>query len=243
MASFNDDWLSSSKFPEYSKWISKKNSATAYCKLCRKEISLSNMGSKALHSHSKSLKHVVIIKETEKHSNISTFYENCATESHLKATDATPKAVTITTSFKCDEATTKAEIIWCFKVATSHYSFRSCADLSSILYTMFPDSAIAQQMSLGIDKVFYFIKFGLYPVLHNALVSKVRCAEFFMISFDESMNDVIQQQQMDIHVRFWDNEKNIAVTRYLTTLCLGYTLHLIYYKSSKKAHVNYQCQK
>lgn len=86
---------------------------------------------------------------------------------------------------------TKAEIIWCLKVVASHYSYRSCTDLSSVLHAMFPDSLIAQQFSMSYDKVAYFINFGIYPVVHDVLVANIRSASFFSVSFDESLNDVI----------------------------------------------------
>ena len=44
-----------------------------------------------------------------------------------------------------------------------------------------------------------------------------------MISFDESLNKVLQKEQMDIIVRFWDKEKNKVSSRFLNSQFLGHT--------------------
>ena len=44
-----------------------------------------------------------------------------------------------------------------------------------------------------------------------------------MISFDESLNNVLQKEQMDIIVRFWDKKKNKVSSRYLNSQFLGHT--------------------
>ena len=38
---------------------------------------------------------------------------------------------------------------------------------------------------------------------------------FFVLSFDESLNDVIQKEQMDFQIRYWDNIQKNLCTRYL----------------------------
>ena len=36
----------------------------------------------------------------------------------------------------------------------------------------------------------------------------------FSVSFDECMNKTLQEGQMDLHVRFWDNAKNEIIPHY-----------------------------
>ena len=45
----------------------------------------------------------------------------------------------------------------------------------------------------------------------------------YAISFDESLNRVLQKEQMDIIVRFWDKEKNKVSSRYRNSQFLGHT--------------------
>ena len=46
------------------------------------------------------------------------------------------------------------------------------------------------------------------------LMNKIHSSPFFVLSFDESLNIIIQKKQMDIQVRFWDIEKKKVCTRY-----------------------------
>ena len=45
----------------------------------------------------------------------------------------------------------------------------------------------------------------------------------YVISFDESLNRTQQQEQMDMIIRFWDNEKNKVGSRYFDSNFLGHT--------------------
>ena len=44
-----------------------------------------------------------------------------------------------------------------------------------------------------------------------------------MVCFDGSVNKVLQEEQMDVHLRFWDNELNKVVTLYFDLVFLGHT--------------------
>ena len=51
----------------------------------------------------------------------------------------------------------------------------------------------------------------------SATVNK---SPFYLIGFDESLNHMLQDKQMDIHARFWDSENSQAETRFLTSMFL-----------------------
>lgn len=218
---FNDEWLDPKEFPGFS-WLSKINEVTAHCKTCHKDIFLSNMGIKALTSHATSKKHKeTLIKEKGKRNlSITAFCSSSTTDTQATTYDVS-KQVVQTTVTQADVL--NAEILWCLKIASSHYSFRSCSNISDLFKSMFHDSTIASQFSMSYDKVAYFLNFGIYPVFHHDLVSNLSSASVFSISFDESMNDVLQQQQMDIFVKFWDDKLESAVTRYFASVFMGYT--------------------
>lgn len=208
---FRDDWLESTDF---SKWLQKKNDLTARCSICHTDISLSNMGINALKSHMKGAKHIKLSENMSKvvQSSVDTFFK--------KSTSA---STTTTTSVSSSiSAVQKAEVIWCLKTAMSHYSFRSASDLSTIFPMMFPNCPTATQFSLSYDKLSYFINFGLYPVIHRDLVSMLRNVRHFSVSFDESLNGKVQKQQMDLHVKFWDESKEMVATRYFNSVFMGY---------------------
>ena len=107
-----------------------------------------------------------------------------------------------------------AEILWALKVVLSHFSFRSCAELSELFQVMFSDSEIASEFILGKTKCSYFINYGLAPYFKDTLLREINTSEFFSLSFDESLNKEIQSCQMDVGIRFWNDCTKPVETRY-----------------------------
>ena len=57
---------------------------------------------------------------------------------------------------------TRAEIMWALEILMNNYSYRSCVGKDQ-LFTMFPDSSIAQKFQFGKTKASYVICYGLAP--------------------------------------------------------------------------------
>ena len=68
----------------------------------------------------------------------------------------------------------KAEILWELRGVMSHFSVNSSADIADIFKVMFPDSAIAQKMNFGPNKLSYMICFGIAPYFKQQLLVKER---------------------------------------------------------------------
>ena len=90
---------------------------------------------------------------------------------------------------------------------------------------MFPDSEIAKSFELVADKLKYVINFGLAPYFKDMLGEIWKKSEHYVISFDESLNDVTQNCQMDILVRFFDSITCNVKVRYLDSRFLGHSTH------------------
>ena len=86
---------------------------------------------------------------------------------------------------------------------------------------MFPE--IAKKMTLARTKGGYIINHGIAPHFNELLLVEANQSPFYVLSFDESLNKHLQRGQMDVLVRFWNNEKTIAESRYLTSEFLGGT--------------------
>lgn len=84
-----------------------------------------------------------------------------------------------------------------------HHSKRSVDDHVPAFQKMFPDSEIAQKMSLGRTKVSYVIYHGLAFYFENELNRELDVCKYFVVSFDEAMNRIVQKGQMDIHIRYF----------------------------------------
>ena len=87
---------------------------------------------------------------------------------------------------------------------------------------MFSGSEIASKMELGKDKLKYVVNYGIAPSFAEGLKQQVGESEWLAICYDESMNKVIQESEMDLVLRFWDTCKNKAPVRYWDSMFLGH---------------------
>ena len=61
----------------------------------------------------------------------------------------------------------------------------------------------------------------LAPYFKELLGKTSSEVEHFVFLLDESHNQVIKKDQMDLHVRFWDSTTNSVKTRYFNSHFLG----------------------
>ena len=54
------------------------------------------------------------------------------------------------------------------------------------------------------EKFAYTVNFGLAPFIFSELFEIVKKSSFFIISFDEHLNDQLGKIPMDFVMRFWD---------------------------------------
>ena len=113
------------------------------------------------------------------------------------------------------------------KLVTSHESYKSSEDTNKLFKTMLPDSNIAKQFTCGERKASYMNVFGLAE--HFLKLLKTSIKRPFVILFDESLNQKMQEKQMDVLTRYWHHEKNKVQTRYYTSQFLGKYITLVNY--------------
>ena len=92
------------------------------------------------------------------------------------------------------------------------YSFRFCLNLNELLKTMFSDSQIAKLFRLSRTKCSYYLVFGLAPYFKETLIESIKSSPSYSVSFDESPNHHVQEEQMDVQVRYWDTETVQVIT-------------------------------
>ena len=181
------------------------------------------MGANALDSHAKGKKHCDIVKNRSAGLVCSFFRKEeqsavSSTEKFSKETCKDDKTVKgKLNDYLLDDSIINAEILWTLKCVMGHFSFRSCAQINSLFSAMFKDSEIAAKMKFGKTKCSYFINYGLAPYIKEQLEKYISSSPLYVVSFDESMNSVLQNEQMDVAIRFWNNSKKQSETRYLTS--------------------------
>ena len=69
--------------------------------------------------------------------------------------------------------------------------------------------------SLGKDAARCMIIYGIYPGFKQTLKTMINNSPWYSVSFDERLNKNQQKFRMEVNLRYWSDEKNIAETSYL----------------------------
>ena len=224
---FNPAWLTD---PEFSGWIREivGNNKLYGCKLCHKnDLRLSDGGVEQLRRHRDGGKHSKIEEAIKARPNgnffVKTVEEKPApmTSGVVDLTDAPPPLKKLKMTSTKNEAT-RAEIFWSLDCILHNASARSNDDKGQLFKAMFPDSAIAQSYSLARSKFGYVI-YGIADYFKDKLTSAINDSPYFSVSFDESLNTVVQKCQMDIVIKYWDVKKSTAASRYFTSKFMGHS--------------------
>lgn len=236
---FNDSWL---KEKEFCDWVTRApTNLQVRCKLCKANFALGNMGIKALKSHAKGKSHNIKLEESRAMSNFFKPKSSSSTSNTLTSETVTTslpdvsKTVDLTSTSLSSQSTISskfhdggklnAEIRWTLKHILNGYSDNSCKETLQTFITMFPDSLIAAEMELGPNKMKYITNHGLAPHFKSILKADVTASEWVVASFDESLNKVTQDCEMDILVRFWDNNEDRVEVRYWDSMFFGHGTH------------------
>ena len=59
------------------------------------------------------------------------------------------------------------------------------------------------------------INVGIAPYLKKVLLEKLKLTPFFVVCYDESINWIFQEEQMDIVLRFFNANTGQVETRYI----------------------------
>ena len=137
----------------------------AGCKLCKKDIELSNMRRQAPVTNCSGKKHKEVDvkvkiffqskKQTERESTKSSQLESKKPGTCSSETQSFIELLINTSEHS------KAEILWTPKSISAGYSNNSCSDNAGLFQHMFPDSEIVKSFQLGPTKIKYLTNFGI----------------------------------------------------------------------------------
>ena len=180
----------------------------------------------ALKSHFLSKKHIERSPSTNTTSsaNIQSFLPEVSRESNEKAFEDQKeepeteknKQTTINQSFS-----TSARIAAVLNLECVKDSMNSSSNSGALFTAMFPDSEIAKRFQCGRTKAGCVAHFGLAPYFSDIFYSQISNCPYYAISFVESLNNVVQKGQMDLNIRYWDNDADQVATCYLGSEFLG----------------------
>ena len=225
---------------------------SARCRICFKTFSVASMGFVQIDSHAKGAKHKSAMQQIRGQSffkpTASTSSDLCAEDSAVASTtawsssastDAVPSVSASTGSstvqlampkktvhwlpVSMDEKVIKAEALFALKLVSSNYSFASFDTMPETCKLAFPDSEIAQKMTLSSTKVAYTVVHGLAPYVKSEFLKDIRHASvpYFSVYFDETTTKQVKKQ-LDMHVGYWSDVHGRIVTVYLQSAFLGH---------------------
>lgn len=201
---FKHEWIS-----RFGPWLEKKDNQ-GWCTLCSVPLTTKDMGVTAITQHIKTAKHMKNVDSGEEKTQpkLGQFFVK---------TEAQSQDV-----WTVKDLTAKAEIVAAMWFCSGNTSFMTADGLVPFFKHMFPDSKIAQFMSLGSNKMSYLIAYGLGPFFAAQTVAEIKKAKaFFTLHFDETMNAQVKKQ-MDVLVRFWCEGKGEVQVRYLSSIMFGH---------------------
>ena len=231
---FRHLWLQDA---EYASWLQevKDDKCKAFCTASRKTFDISNMGIGAVKSRTHQDEIGGLQQASTTQRPITGFFQRSSaaaststnaalvadTQSSQPTGPATYHGPTTSQAAATDDIL-RAEVMWALKVVMSHYSFNSCQNVNELFSTMFPDNPIAKAFTCSSTKCSYLVCFGLAPYFHEKLIDSARHAPCYTVSFDECLNKVSQNEQMDFVIRFWDSADDKVAVRYLGSEFLGH---------------------
>ena len=234
---FKTIWLTD---PDFSTWLKPaKSEKDARCIICKTEFSIMSSGVTQVRQHARGKAHLQMISSISKQPKILQNFqkldsnainsENTQPLSDLSVekTSVVPtpvhacsSSIPILPKEQLRDSVTRAEIYFAFKLVASHSANNFAANLPALLKKCFYDSEIVDNFTLSPSKAAYVISFGLAHYYKRKLDDIMMKSEFLCAQFDESLNKISQKGQMDLHIRFMD-ENGLVQSRYITSAFLG----------------------
>jgi hypothetical protein len=207
-------------------WLRKHDLETAYCTICQCTVSVVK-GYQAVENHSRSKKHNdnVSAKLPKSQLEIKVPTLNSHSQTTNEASPLAPQnEVDVRPSLELycrNDATSRAEILWILKVATSNYSLRSCDNIPQLFNEMFRNSLETKSMTLNRTKARYLLTEASGPYFYNKLISEIRASEvYYTVMFDETCNSA-NRKELQVATRYWSKSENKVIISHLQTFFLG----------------------
>ena len=124
------------------------------------------------------------------------------------------------TSFITKEETVKAETRWVIESLLSNYSFNSYSTKAKLFAAML--LAVTLPSNYQWEKLDVSIAWRRNgSVLERYFLQSLKGVPLYVESFDKSYNNNLKQRQIDLHIRYWSNEKERVDVRLLNSSFVG----------------------
>ena len=147
------------------------------------------MGVKALKSHADGKKHKEVVAAVSVFFKKSTKSQSTSSESSQRNASSSTRQQTFELTVNKSQVSI-AEIRWALQTVTKGHFKNSNNNITELFKVIFPDSQIALMFTLDADKTRYIKNHGIAPYFYEILKANVNLADFYVISFDKSMNSI-----------------------------------------------------
>lgn len=159
----------------------------AFCKLCKKDISIVHGGANDIRKHEKKSPHQQNVKADVDPSKISKFFP-------------------VVNSIE-DNKITAAEVTHAYHIIKSHQSFNSMSCMTKMVKKCFSDSNIAKKFACSSTKTQALIKNVLAPDSVKLIVTKLQEGIFYGLSTDASNHGYLKM--LPLVVNYFDKEEGL----------------------------------
>ena len=190
---FKTEWLSETGFKEWLKQ-DRNDANSSFCKWC--SLTLKNASKSMLMKHNNTVKHKKCFEVSKNSVDITQFMtKNISTES---------------------EQTAKSELLFAAYFAEHNIPFANIDHLLPVCKAAFPDSKIAEKISMKRTKLSYVIQDGIAFDEKSAIADVCKTQKFSLI-IDES-TDISVTQILAVVVRYFDLSKEDVVDALLDSV-------------------------
>ena len=100
----------------------------------------------------------------------------------------------------------------------------SVEGVSELFEVIFSDSQITKDFQMSRIKMTCLINFAIATYFQEIFISELKRCKYYSISLDESLSDIVQTCQMDVHVHYWSSSKNKECVRYLDSKFMSHVI-------------------
>ena len=134
----------------------------------------------------------------------------------------------------------KTEIYMALQAVLCHVSSRTMEMFAQMSKVYFPDSDILNKLQLGWTKIGYLVQLDLAPYyraqIFSLLLPEADFPPKFVSCFDEAFNRISKQKQVDVHVIFFDSNKQEVVRFFIGSHFMGHASAEDTFASLKEVH-------
>lgn len=93
---------------------------------------------------------------------------------------------------------------------------------------------IFKKFNVSKTKCDYLMNYGILPHFRSILLILIQDSPFYSLSFNESLNRVMQSCQMDVDIPCWNETNNTLESEYIDSVFFSHIMQRCFWKKVKE---------